>query len=1149
MRQTKRVAAALLALCLVVGILPVTVFGTEDSICPHHETHTAECGYLPAVAEVACDMACVDTDEDGIVDHVEGCAYAPAQEETLCTYVCKVCGIQALIDALPEEVTAENSETVTQQIAAIDEAKTALSAEELALVDFTKYDAACAALTQPEPQDSANEFIVTTEDELIAAIDEANARAAALAEGETMEQMTIRLANDIILKKYVVVELIPGDALFREMTFLRIDAGANVHLTSVEGQQYTLKPDNNPADLYGKQGTFMLRVSGQLKVSNLILDCNGSSTFATSAIQAENGGHVTICDGTVVTGYGGAYLFSAALSAWTDSTLIMEGGEIRNNNYTRNPGESVSTMGLVHVKESTFIMNGGKIYNNTMSSVPVWNELGGGSGIIGAVAYGDSLTKVIINGGIIENNNFIEGTGGAICGVNIGRDYQLEVTVNGGIIRNNTAMYGGAIAMRSTQESNTTKLTINGGEISGNSALGSGGILAGGYVDFIMEDGIISGNSAKTPIEGGVPGEGGGGITIKGGATGVINGGKITNNYSDLAGGGILVFYMSELTVNGGEISGNEADAHGGGITVADAFSTDTATKSILTVNGGKIVNNTANSIWTDTEHQSDPFAPGGGGVYLHGNCEMYINGGEVSGNKALNYGSGGGIYCCFGGYVEMNNGYIENNTAAKHGGGVYVDGTNSYEGYIHEDERTSDDAYGTGAVMILNNGRIGYNTAMMNGGGLYISGQTVVTPKGENTQQQVFRGGLVRMNGGIITANTAMDAGGGVYLEAGQEGEYSACFYMTDGIMYFNVAGENGNTSSGAKDAGAELFAEGGNASKTCFTVTTAEYVTAYVQNPENIYVPEADRGVWFIDWYEDYSDQDPVYGKGDPATWETGRNTGRYRTSRVMDRIVYTPSGDDRSYEALILDWSTELKVVKLDVGEVIKDDQTYYFTVTLDDLPESFDADSRFPIETSGSVAGDTINEMENGQKYMTFGTEGEAAFTMKKDDVLTIYGLEPGTKFTITEADWDETSEMSASVVNAKEPAIDTQVRKVSGMTNAQWRNEPDFTRTDVIIETKYPKVTPPEETEPSDPSETTEPSESTEPSTSETTAPPSSTTPTRPADGTNPGTGDYLLPIWALLLLMSGMFLAALVSWDRKCVTKQSQKPQEKKSDW
>ena len=240
---------------------------------------------------------------------------------------------------------------------------------------------------------------------------------------------------------------------------------------------------------------------------------------------------------------------------------------------------------------------------------------------------------------------------------------------------------------------------------------------------------------------------------------------------------------------------------------------------------------------------------------------------------------------------------------------------------------------------------------------------------------------------------------------------------------------------------------------------------------------------------------------------------------------------------YEALILDWSTELKVVKRDVGEIIKENQTYYFTVTFEDIPESFDAESKFPIETVGSVAGDTIDKMENGQQYMTFSPEGEAAFTMKKDGVLTIYGLEPGTKFSITEVDWDTTSEMSASVVNGKNPAVDTEVRVVSGMTNTQWRSEPDFTRTDVIIETNYPKATPPEETEPTEPSETTEPSESTEPSSSETTAPPVSTNPTRPSDGTSPNTGDYLLPVWVLLLLMSGMFLAALVCWDRKRVRK------------
>ena len=53
MKQTKRVAAALLALCLVAGVLPVTVLGTGDGLCAHHEAHTPECGYAPAAAEVA----------------------------------------------------------------------------------------------------------------------------------------------------------------------------------------------------------------------------------------------------------------------------------------------------------------------------------------------------------------------------------------------------------------------------------------------------------------------------------------------------------------------------------------------------------------------------------------------------------------------------------------------------------------------------------------------------------------------------------------------------------------------------------------------------------------------------------------------------------------------------------------------------------------------------------------------------------------------------------------------------------------------------------------------------------------------------------------------------------------------------------------
>ena len=1223
MKQTKRIVSLLAVLCMVVSILPVSVFGTEEGICPHHETHTAECGYAPGVAEVPCDMACVDTDEDSVVDHVEGCAYSPAQEGTPCNYDCKVCAIQTLVDALPEEVTAENSEAVTQQLVAIDEAKAALSAEELALVDFTASEAAAAkleelansetpvcethaayvvegvcricgiqtlvdALPETVTEDNAaevaqqltaideakaamtaeelalvdfahydaigtaleelktritgNEVVVTTEDELRAAIDEANARAAALAEGETMEQMTIRLGADITLTKYVWEELYPelGVSGLTYMTFLEIHAGANVHLTSVEGQTYTLKPDNNPADPYGRLGTYMICVSGTLKVSNIVFNCNSTFTFGSTAIQAENGGHVTICDGTVVTGYGAANIGSPAVDVRSGSTLIMDGGEITGNDSTQNPDKKASTAGLINIWEGTFVMNGGRIHDNIMRCEDMSMRLTGCSGIVGVSAGVNFPTKVTINGGIIENNQFVKGYGsagsygGAICCTNMLVGGQLDIVMNDGIIRNNTATYGGAISVVSGNDEQLSTLTINGGEISGNSALGSGGILVQGNVLFTMTDGLITGNSAKQPEEGGVPGEGGGGITIKVGAKGVIEGGKITSNYSDLSGGGIIVFWKSKLTINGGEISGNVAEAHGGGINVADAYSADEESRSVLIMNGGAIKNNTANSIWTSEGHQSDPFAPGGGGVYLHGNCHLYINNGaEISGNKALNYGSGGGVYCSFGGYVEVNGGYLENNTAAKHGGGVHVDGAGSYEGYVHENNITNDDTYGTGAVMNMTDGRITGNTANLNGGGIYVAGQTTAMVENDSgtTEEQVYRGGLVRMSGGVITANTAMDMGGGIYLQAGDKGEYGGGFHMTGGALYFNVAGENGNASSGANDAGADLYAEGGEGAATCFSMPDALTITAYVRDAAHTYVPEADRNASFTQWYDDYSDQDPVYGKGDPETWETGRNTGRYLTSKVMDRIVYTPAGDDRDYEALILEGTTELKLTKIVSGENIPEGEVHTFTITLGG--DNGVQGKRLPVTTTAGITSDDLGVLGDGQQYLLLNEDGMASFTMKEDDILTIFNLDKGTPFQIVELDLGAAYKADATVELATDASFDEQKLLVSGATGTAWAGDVYLTMSEVVIENKYQK---PQETEPSEttePTETTEPSESTEPSTTETTAPPASTTPTRPVDGTNPGTGDYLLPVWVLLLLMSGMFLAAAVVCKKK----------------
>ncbi len=179
----KRILSIVTCLAMVLSMLPTAAFAAEDTgLCAHHTEHTAEChyaeavtgadcthvhdetcGYVEAVEEVLC--ACEATDETGAQVHTEGCGYvAPvagsdcththddscgyiaAVEAHPCHYECAVCTAQELIDALPDEVTAENADAVAAHLDAIDMAKAELTPDELALLDLTKYTAAAQAL-------------------------------------------------------------------------------------------------------------------------------------------------------------------------------------------------------------------------------------------------------------------------------------------------------------------------------------------------------------------------------------------------------------------------------------------------------------------------------------------------------------------------------------------------------------------------------------------------------------------------------------------------------------------------------------------------------------------------------------------------------------------------------------------------------------------------------------------------------------------------------------------------------------------------------------------------------------------------------------------------------------------------------------------
>ena len=54
--------------------------------------------------------------------------------------------LQNLIDELPDEVTEDNLDETADILTKIDQGKLALSDEELALIDFSKYSAAISAI-------------------------------------------------------------------------------------------------------------------------------------------------------------------------------------------------------------------------------------------------------------------------------------------------------------------------------------------------------------------------------------------------------------------------------------------------------------------------------------------------------------------------------------------------------------------------------------------------------------------------------------------------------------------------------------------------------------------------------------------------------------------------------------------------------------------------------------------------------------------------------------------------------------------------------------------------------------------------------------------------------------------------------------------
>ena len=508
---------------------------------------------------------------------------------------------QALIDALPDEVTADNAEEIAAQLANLDETLAALTEEQYAQLDTTRYEALCAALvpqvslTAERGGEHADHPICgaahkdigdhtgecadvtwTAWDGVSDIVYDANNTAYVYLTGDAERDTTLTVE-----KGYTLYLCLNGYSLTMKAEGEVISVTGSFTLTDCRGGDDT-KP-------YGKI-THAAGVDGRGVRIKSAADASLSETAVFTMYGGEISGNKVSDSGSI--NYGGGVRVSDPYSTFT-----MLGGIITNNEATNGGG------GGVYIGGGRFEMSGSAVItrNKTASS------LGGGGVFMNGSDIVYALNEFIMSGNaVISENTATNGNGGGVY-----MNSAPEVTMNGGSITGNTAANngGGVYAFSGT-------FTMNDGTIAGNKATAKngGGVYANGSTTFTMTGGTIGGSTAADANAA----KYGGGVYVKNG-TFTMSGGKVTGNSASKDGGGVRLdkgtFNMSGSAV----ISRNTADGYGGGVDANDGS---------FTMSGGSITGNT-------TTNES-PNWSGGGGVCVFDDGSFTMSGGSITGNNSL---------------------------------------------------------------------------------------------------------------------------------------------------------------------------------------------------------------------------------------------------------------------------------------------------------------------------------------------------------------------------------------------------------------------------------------------------------------------------------------------------------------------------------
>lgn len=765
--------------------------------------------------------------------------------------------VQALIDALPDEVTVENAESVGAQLEAIDEAMESLTKEQIAELDMTRLHAISEALNTPMTVPMTVAEGQHVDHPICGATCTDKYKHSIVTEWKSIDsEAALQAATEgyyYLTQDIVTMETWkPNNNVVLCLNGHSIAANGDFVVIEIDKGQFTLCDCNSSESMHyfttSKEGLFTRWVPCEENTENRISVTGGVITHSVGrsdlGVKVDNNATFTMYGGTICGNklqgsYNGAGVYVH------NSTFNMYGGAIRGN--AASWGGGVAALG------STFNMYGGVISDNMVSASA------------GGVLLSDKSVMNMSGNAQISNNIAptkwtTSGGGVYIFASTDGEVGNCLYMSDNAKISGNTATQGGAVYVRKNGQ-----VTMSGNaQISNNTATENGGgvyvenstfKIAGGaprVCDNLCQDvqnnvylatgnairisklstfaGKIGVSTQDTPTESNL-------VTVAAVAVEAGGGGHLTeedldhicsdkeNLYPVLVGGEVK---LSATEPHRHPVCGETCGDSGkhsnqtwigvsrlsdikssGNYYLTDNVTLDETWNCNISVNlclNGKTITGAAGE---------ETIRVAKGTTLTITDCQN-----EVGKITHAQDNIGRGIMSL--GTLILYNGEITKNQIAKgSGAGVYVDGGNfyMYKGSI-SDNKVTINGNGGGVYakdstnFVISGGSIDSNHAPSSGGGIYY-------------ESTISKSVKFNISGGNIVRNTAVTGnGGGIWLKSAYG---NMRFTMSGGRISNNVASKNG----GGVYISEPYYGK--------FTVSSTAQITdnAGNRNDNNVYLP----------------------------------------------------------------------------------------------------------------------------------------------------------------------------------------------------------------------------------------------------------------------------------------------------------------------